>query len=451
MDGDGDAAKIGSRAWIDRHRAALVPAAHQYYDPPLVLVSGKDRMVTDADGRSYLDFYGGILTVSIGHQNPKVIEAVEQQVRLLTHTSTLYVSPPMVELAERLAQITPEPLQQTFFTTSGTEANETAIAMAQDATGQSEVIALRHSYSGRSQLAMNLTGQAPWRNTSTALPVRHAHNAYCYRCPFGKTPDKCGLECAQDLDEMIQTSTNGHPAAFIAEPVQGVGGFITPPPAYFQEAVGIARKYGALFISDEVQTGFGRTGRWFGIDHYGVTPDIMTFAKGLANGLPIGATITTRDIASRYRAPTISTFGGSPIPMRAALATLDVIEGDNLPARVHELGQQLRHGLDALADRYSVIGDVRGLGLMRAMEFVRRDKKPAPDLARAFLGRLRDRGLLVGLGGLWNNAVRIAPPMTVTRAEVGTALQAMAEAMEGLYRAEPDLKSVPDTRIQTSA
>jgi 4-aminobutyrate aminotransferase-like enzyme len=443
LDNDGSS----SAEWIERHRRYVAAAARPYYDPPLVLVSGEGRTVTDADGRTYLDFYGGILTVSVGHAHPKVVEAVAEQARRLTHTSTLYVSPPTVRLAERLAQLTPGSLRQTFFTTSGTEANETAVAMAQAATGASEIIALRHSYSGRSQLAMNLTGQAPWRRADSTFPVRHAHNAYCYRCPFGKTPDKCGLECAKDLDELIQTSTRGRVAALLAEPVQGVGGFITPPPAYFQEAVGIVRKYGGLFICDEVQTGFGRTGTWFGIEHYGVTPDIMTFAKGLANGLPIGATVTTPEIAEHYGGPTISTFGGSPIPMQAALATLDVIEQEDLPARARRLGALLAEGLDELADRYPVIGDVRGHGLMRALEFVRHDKAPAPDLAQAFLTGAKDRGLLVGLGGLWNNTVRIAPPLTVTEDEVRTALAAMGEVMAALYAREPALRSVPSTRI----
>jgi len=321
---DGPNAGISAQ-WIRRHRGVLVPAARQYYDPPLVLVSGQGRTVTDADGRSYLDFYGGILTVSIGHAHPKVAEAVEDQVRRLTPTSTLYVIPVTVELAERLGHLTPKPLTHTFFISSGTEANETAVAMAQDAPGGRENITLRHAYSGRSQLTRNLTGQASWRHASSSLPVRHAHNAYCYRCPFSRTSDRGGLECAKDLEELIQTSTDGHPAAFLAEPIRGVGGFITPPPAYFQEAARIVRDHGGLFIADEVQTGFGRTGRWFGIQHYDVIPDIMTLAKGMANGLPVGATVTTKEIAERYRAPTISTFGGSPIPMRAPLATLDVI------------------------------------------------------------------------------------------------------------------------------
>ncbi|MCY0877436.1 MAG: aspartate aminotransferase family protein [Firmicutes bacterium] len=435
---------------VEKQRQYLVPGVATYYQTPLVVTRGEGRYLYSEDGQRYLDFFGGILTVSIGHAHPAVTRAVVEQAHKLVHSSTLYVTEPMVRLAERLAAITPEPLKQSFFTTSGTEANETAIAMAQLATGRSEVIAFRHTYSGRSQMAMGLTGQADWKlaGAGMALPIRHAHNAYCYRCPFGKTPDRCGLECAQDLREFIRTSTSGRIAALIAEPIQGVGGFITPPAAFFQEAVGIAREFGALFIDDEVQTGFGRTGKPFGIDHYGVTPDIMTFAKGLANGLPIGATIATPEVAQHYRGPTISTFGGNPLSMQAALATLDVMETERLTENARVLGAFLREGLDALADRYPVIGDVRGKGLMQALEFVWRDKKPAPELAVAFLERTRERQLLVGKGGLYGNVIRIAPPMTVTKEEVVTALDAMQEAMAAIYRDFPEADAVTSTRIQ---
>ncbi|MCY0897801.1 MAG: aspartate aminotransferase family protein [Firmicutes bacterium] len=435
---------------VEKQRQYLVPGISTYYQDPLVITHGEGRHVYGDDGQRYLDFFGGILTVSIGHAHPAVTQAVTEQAAKLVHSSTLYVTEPMVRLAERLAAITPGPLKKSFFTTSGTEANETAITMAQLATGRSEVVAFRHSYSGRSQMAMGLTGQADWKlaGAGMALPIRHAHNAYCYRCPFGKTPDRCGLECAQDLREFIRTSTSGRIAALIAEPIQGVGGFITPPAAFFQEAVSIAREFGALFIDDEVQTGFGRTGKPFGIDHYGVTPDIMTFAKGLANGLPIGATIATDEVAEHYQGPTISTFGGNPLSMQAAMATLEVMEKEDLTENARVLGTYLRTGLEELADRYPVIGDVRGKGLMQGLEFVWRDKKPAPELARAFLERTRERSLLVGKGGLYGNVIRIAPPMTVTRDEVTTALTAMAEAMAAIYRDFPEAETVPSTRIQ---
>ncbi|PSR20828.1 MAG: aspartate aminotransferase family protein [Sulfobacillus acidophilus] len=433
----------------ERQKKYLVPGIGTNYKEPLVLTQGEGRYVQDASGHRYLDFFGGILTVSIGHAHPAVTAAVAEQAARLVHTSTLYLTEPMVDLAERLAHMTPGDITQSFFTTSGTEANETAITMAQLATGNQEVVALRHSYSGRSQVGMGLTGQSAWKlgGAGMSLPIRHAMNAYCYRCPFGKTPDSCGLECARDMDDFIRTSTSGRIAAFLAEPIQGVGGFITPPPEFFQETVAIARRYGALFIDDEVQTGFGRTGRPFGINHYGVEPDIMTFAKGLANGFPIGATVATATVASHYRGPTISTFGGNPISMRAALATLDVMEAENLTERAQTMGRILRDGLEELADRYPILGDVRGKGLMQALELVRHDKAPAPDLAAEFLERTRERSLLVGKGGLFGNVIRIAPPMTVVEGEVVESLRAMGDALAALYQEHPEVHDVKPTRL----
>ncbi len=436
--------------WVDKQKQYLAPAITTYYREPLVLASGQGRYVTDDSGHRYLDFFGGILTVSIGHAHPKVAAAVSDQVNQLVHTSTLYITQPMVTLAERLAQLTPGELEQSFFTTSGTEANETGIIMAQLATGNQEIVSLRHSYSGRSQVGMGLTGQADWKlaGSGMSLPIRHAQNAYCYRCPFGKTPDRCGLECARDLSEFIKTSTSGRIAAFLAEPIQGVGGFITPPPAFFQETVAIARQYGALFIDDEVQTGFGRTGKPFGISHYGVTPDIMTFAKGLANGLPIGATIATPAVARHYRGPTISTFGGNPLSMRAALATLEVMEEERLADNARLQGRLLRQGLESLSDQYPVLGDVRGKGLMQGIEVVRSGKLAAPDLAGEILERARANALLLGKGGLYGNVIRIAPALTVTTSEIREALDALAMVMKSLYQDHPDLKEISPTRVQ---
>lgn len=440
---------MSEESLIERQRRYLVPGVQPYYQKPLAIESASGRTVVDEEGNQYLDFFGGILTVSIGHSHPAVADAVSDQARKLVHSSTLYVTKPMVDVAQRLADITPGPVSQSFFTTSGTEANETAVTMAQLSTGSSDIIALRHSYSGRSQLGMGLTGQSSWKlgDGGRALPIHHAHNAYCYRCPFKRTPDTCGLECADDFEEFIQTSTSGHIAAYIAEPVQGVGGFITPPPAFLQKTVEVVRRLGGVFIDDEVQTGFGRTGRWFGIEHFGVTPDIMTFAKGMANGLPIGATITTAGIAESYKGPTISTFGGNPLSMRAALATLDVIGGEGLVQNSRERGRQLRDGLENLSDRFAVMGDVRGLGLMQGIELVRANKRPAPDLATKFIEYARRQGILVGKGGMYGNTIRVAPPMTVTREEVTQVLEGMAEVMRAIYQDEPELSQVTSSRI----
>ena len=428
---------------LSRQKKYLVPGVSTYYDEPIVMDHGEGCYLYDSDDRRYLDFFGGILTVSVGHAQPQVNAAISDQISKVTHISTLYLHQSMVDLAERLAHMTPGELTMSFFTASGTEADETAVAMARLATGAYDVIALRHSYSGRSALAMALTGQAPWRLGMSGAPgVTHAMNAYCYRCPFGKTPDNCGLECAKDMEETIRTSTSGRIAAVIAEPIQGVGGFITPPEDYFAEVARIVRKYGGLFIADEVQTGFGRTGKQFGIEHYGVEPDLMTFAKGLANGMPIGAVIATREVADAYRGPTISTFGGNPVAMRAALATLDVMSEQQLTDNARIQGQLLRAGLEELQLQYPVLGDVRGKGLMQGIEFVRANKEPAPDLVAEFFELTKAQGLLVGKGGLFGNTVRITPPLTVSSAQVKEALTIIRRALEKMYEAHSELGQV---------
>lgn len=438
-------ATTANAALAARQKQFLAPSVATYYEEPIAIDHGEGCYLFDVQGAKYLDFFGGILTVSVGHAHPRVNAAVVDQIQRFTHVSTLYVTQPMVDLAKRLADLTPGDLSSSFFTSSGTEANETAIAMARMATGHYEVVALRHSYSGRSALAMTLTGQSGWRLGMPGTPgVVHAMNAYCYRCPFGKTPDRCGLECAKDVEETIRTSTSGRVAALIAEPIQGVGGFITPPDAYFQEVAHIVRKYGGLFIADEVQTGFGRTGRAFGIDHSGVAPDLMTFAKGLANGHPIGATIATPRVAEKYAGSTISTFGGNPVSMRAALATLDVIDEEQLTENARVQGTLLREGLEELQRRYPMIGDVRGKGLMQGMEFVRDDKQPAPDLVRRFFEYTKANGLLIGKGGLYGNTVRIAPALNVTAAQVRDALDRMADALQRMVAEDKTLTNVSE-------
>ncbi|MEW6523064.1 MAG: aspartate aminotransferase family protein [Bacillota bacterium] len=411
-------------------QAFLFPNVRTYYRDPLVLVEGKGVRLRDADGREYLDLFAGILTVSVGHAHPDVTAAVIRQVQEVSHTSTCYLNEPMVLLAQRLAEITPGNLQKTFFTSSGTEAIETAIAAARAYTGRQEIIALRHSYHGRTSLALTLAGHAPWKTAHTQPGIVHAHNAYCYRCSFGLSYPGCGVACARDIEELIKTATSGSVAAFIAEPVQGMGGFVVPPPEYFQVAVDIVRKHGGLFISDEVQTGFGRTGdHLFGISHWGVEPDLMVFAKGLANGSPVGATIARPEVADACRWNSISTFGGNPVSMAAALATLEVIAGAGLPAHVSRMGALLRHGLGELQKRHSSIGEVRGRGLMIGVELVEEGKKPAPELAATLMERAREEGLLVGRGGLYGNVLRVTPPLTITEDEVGEALDKLGRAL----------------------
>src|ERR1700741_5064078 len=317
---------------VRKHKEYLWPAVTNFYEQPLVADHASMQYVWDVEGRKYLDFFGGILTVSVGHANPRITGPVKTQGDKRQHLSTLYPNEAIVALAEKVAQISPGTLQSSFFTNSGTEANEAAILLARMATGCYDVVALRHAYAGGSSLAKSVTAQAPWRKGGViSVGIAHAINPYCYRCPLGlKYPD-CEVACAKDVENLIQTGTSGNIAAFIAEPIQGVGGFITPPPEYFKIVSKAVKKYGGLFISDEVQTGWGRTGKkWFGIEHWEVTPDIITAAKGLAKAAPVGGTFTRPEIAASFRGLQISTFGGNPVTSVAAKATLDLIEEDNL-------------------------------------------------------------------------------------------------------------------------
>src|SRR6266581_1034283 len=366
------------------NREFLFPAIFHYYKQPLVVSHAKDQYVWDADGNQYLDFFGGIVTVSVGHCNETVNAKLRKQMGTLQHVSTVFANEPQAALAKKIASITPEgKLTKSFFTSSGTEANETAILAARCYTGSHEIVALRHSYHGRSAVAMAATGQATWRLGGAAPSgFVHALNAYCYRCPLGLTYPSCNVRCARDMEEMIRTSTSGRIAGFIAEPIQGIGGFITPPKEYFEIVAGIVRRFGGLFISDEVQTGWGRTGgKWFGIEHYGVTPDILTSAKGLANGSPVGLTVARPEVADGFKGASISTFGGNPVTATAAKAVVDFIDEHQLMINAAEVGAYLRSRLEEMKAKFPLIGDVRGMGLLQAIELVqdRESKKPAAD------------------------------------------------------------------------
>ncbi len=401
----------------------LFPAVFNYFSEPLVVTSAKDQFVYDIDGNKYLDFFGGIVTVGVGHCNEQVNAKVHAQMDKLQHVSTVFATEPQLQLAKRIAGITPGgALTKSFFTNSGTEANEVAILAARCYTGSHEVIALRHSYHGRSALAMAATGQSTWRLGGAAPSgFVHAHNAYCYRCPFGLTYPTCNVQCARDTEELVRTATSGRVAAFIAEPIQGVGGFITPPKEYFEIVAGIIRKAGGLFISDEVQTGWGRTGgKWFGIEHWGVTPDIMTGAKSLGNGMPIGMTVARPEVADGLRGVTISTFGGSPVTTTAAKAVIDYIDEQNLMINCAEVGAYLRNKLEEMKSKFPLIGDVRGMGLMQTIELVedRETKVPAAAATNAVMEAARDNRLLVGKGGTYGNCVRISPPMNISKSDV---------------------------------
>jgi 4-aminobutyrate aminotransferase-like enzyme len=421
---------------VRKHKEYLWPAVTNYYQKPLVADHASMQYLWDLEGKKYLDFFGGIVTIGLGHCNPKITSKIKAQVDKLQHTSTLFPNEAIVALAEKLAQITPGNLQKSFFSNSGTEANEAAILLARMAGPSYDIVALRHAYAGGSTQAKGVTAQAAWRKAGViSVGISHAINPYCYRCPLGlKYPD-CGVACANDVENLIQTGTSGSIAAFIAEPIQGVGGFITPPPEYFKIVFKIVKKYGGLFIADEVQTGFGRTGRkWFGIEQWEVTPDIITCAKSMGNGVPVGATITTSELAGKFQGLTIATFGGNPVTSVAARAVIEVIEEENLLENTYVVGGYFRKKLEELQAKHPLIGDVRGMGMMQALELVkdRQTKEPAPEATTQLLERARDNGLLIGKGGLYGNVIRMAPPMNISKADVDEGIRLLDKSFSDL-------------------
>ncbi|HEX8635768.1 MAG TPA: aspartate aminotransferase family protein [Pyrinomonadaceae bacterium] len=418
---------------VRKHKEFLFPAVATYYQEPVALVRGEGQYVWDDRGTRYLDCFGGVLTVSVGHANPQVNAAIIEQVKTLSHTSTLYANKPQGDLAEKLHQITPGRLKKSFFTNSGTEADDTAITAAKIHTGRHEIVVLRHSYSGRSATALSAIGHSTWRPLPAQVAgIVHARAPYCYRCPLKLSYPQCGLACAEDIKDVIETTTTGQIAAFMAEPILGVGGFIVPPAGYFERAVEITRQHGGLFIADEVQTGWGRTGdKWFGIEHWDVEPDIITSAKGMGNGVPIGMTIATSEVADSFPGLTFSTFGGNPVSMAAALAVIKVIEDDNLRANAATVGAYFRERLEELKTRYPVIGDVRGMGLMQGLELVkdRETKEPDPQSVLRVFEETKRRGVLIGKGGLYGNVIRTGLMLNSTKDTVDE----LVEALDGAF------------------
>ena len=417
---------------IEKHQKYIFPCVVNYFTEPLVADHAQGHYLWDLEGKRYLDFFGGILTIGVGHCHPKVTGKIKAQVDRMQHTSTVYPNEHIVGLAEKLAQITPGKIEKSFFTSSGTEANEAAVLLARMATGAFDVVALRHGYSGHSSLAKSLTAQAAWRAGGVvSVGISHAINPYCYRCPLKLTYPSCDVACAQDVEEVIRTTTSGRIAAFLGETIQGVGGFITPPKEYFKIVFSIVKNYGGLFIADEVQTGFGRTGKkWFGIEHWEVEPDIITTAKAMGNGVPIGATLARTEVADAFKGLTIATFGGNPVSSVAARAVIEVIEEENLLENCHTVGAYFRQHLEKLKEKHPVVGDVRGMGLMQGLELVkdRKTKEPAPEVANQIMELCRTNGLLVGKGGLFANVLRISPPLTIGKAEADEAVRILDKA-----------------------
>jgi 4-aminobutyrate aminotransferase len=418
---------------LARHRAVLPRWMALYYDEPIELVRGEGRHVWDAEGNRYLDLFGGILTTMTAHALPEVVEAVREQAGRILHSSTLYLIRAQVELAEEIARLAPIPDAKVFFTTSGTEANEAALLIASTVRRSNQVLAVRNSYHGRSFATMAVTGNRSWSASNLSpVDVKYVHGGYRLRSPFRALDDAAfTAACVDDLRDVIITQTAGDVACMIAEPIQGVGGFATPPDGFFGEMKAVLDEHGILFIADEVQTGWGRTGEHFwGIEAHGVVPDMMTFAKGLGNGLTIAGVIARGDLMDSIGANSISTFGGNPLSTAGALANLRHLVANDLQANAAKVGGAMLERLGADAADWPAVAEVRGKGLMIGIELVRPGTLE-PDAAAAgrVLEATRRAGVLVGKGGLHGNVLRIAPPLTITPDEAEEGLAVLSAAL----------------------
>ncbi len=421
---------------LKRHKAVLPEWVSLYYDEPMEISHGEGFRVWDSEGNEYLDFFGGIVTTISGHNIPKIVEAVREQAGKVLHSSTLYLIENQVKLAEKLVELSPiGGDQKVFFVSSGSEANEAALLFATQYRRSSEIIALRGSYHGGSFGTMGITGQGSWRPTSrSALDVSYAmppHHAYSSLYGRYDKDVEFALACAEDLRNVIKTATTGHAAAFIAEPIQGVGGFIELPPEYIARVKEILDESGILYISDEVQTAFGRTGSHFwGIGESGIEPDLITMAKGLGNGLAIGAVMGRADIIDSISGNLhVSTFGGNHVSAAGALANLEFVLENELQKNADEVGGYLKDRLVAMAAKSPIVGEVRGRGLMLALEMVGPGGEPDPAAAVRFMQACRERGVLVGKGGIGANAIRISPPLIITREAAKQAADVFEESL----------------------
>jgi len=421
---------------LERHRAVLPNWLSLYYDPPISFDHGEGRHVFDVEGTRYLDFFGGILTTSLGYNIPEITEAVRAQAPKTFHTSTLYLSEPMIELAELIAGLSGIPDAKVFFTTSGTEANDAALLLATVSRRSNQILALRNSYHGRSFTTIAITAQRSWSPTSVSgLSVNYVHGGYRLRSPFRDLDDEAYTEaCVADLNQVFDMMTSGDVAAMIAEPIQGVGGFATPPDGFFGAMKKELDNRGVLFISDEVQTGWGRTGENFwGYQAHGMTPDILTFAKGVGNGLALGGVVASAELMDSLPGNSISTFGGNPMSSVGALATIRYMLEHDTQGHALAMGERLAGHLRPAVEASAVVAELRGKGLMLAIETVQAGSlEPDSGVAGRIMEQARAAGLLIGKGGLYGNVLRIAPPMTVTEAEIDEAADVLVRIIEGL-------------------
>jgi len=430
-----DERKLTTREVIELQEKYLMKSVEAWNDK--VFVEGHGAVVTDLEGQQYLDCFSGVSALNVGHTHPRVVQAVCDQMGKLTHMSTLYRTVPMPLLAKRLSELSPmdRGKAKVFFCNSGTEANEHALTLARVATGKFELLGLQNGFYGRGGFTMSLTGLGSWRaGLGPFMPgTLHLPGYHCYRCSLGhKDPEKCGTACARYLEVLLKSQTCKRVAAVIVETIQGIGGIVAAPPDYFQVLKPILDENQILLIVDEVQTGFGRTGKWFGIEHYGVQPDVLTMAKALGGGLPIGAVMARAEVADSFPGPDFSTFGGNPVSCRAALACIEVIEEEKLMDNAREVGRFLKEGLSKLSRKHPFLDDVQGEGLMIGAEIVSDKKTRAPagnEVLTTILDEALKQNVLIGRGGFYYNRIRFQPPLCISREQAGKVLEVFERAL----------------------
>jgi 4-aminobutyrate aminotransferase len=419
---------------LARHRRVLPNWMVLYYKEPIAIVEGDGRRVKDAEGREYLDFFGGILTTMTGYNVPEVVSAIKAQADKMLHTSTLYLIESQIELAEKIAELSGIPDAKVFFTNSGTEANDAALMIATQYRRSNQVLAVRGSYHGKSHSTVAITGQRNWSATSLyPFNVTYIQGGGKLRSPFGSLPDDQFIEaCVADLEELLAVATAGDVACLIVEPIQGVAGFVTPPDGFFKAVKGVTDRYGILFIADEVQTGWGRTGEHFwGYQAHDLVPDLLTFAKGLGNGIALAGLVARAEVMDSLPANSISTFGGNPLSTTAGLANLEFLLEHDLQTNAYKVGNYLRERIEDVTDDLEQVAEVRGKGLMIGIELVAAGSiSPDPEAAARVMEETKAEGLLVGKGGMYGNVIRIAPALSITEAEADEGVAKLKSALD---------------------
>jgi 4-aminobutyrate aminotransferase-like enzyme len=421
------------QAIIEKKKKYLIPCVYHFYKNPPHIVRGQGMYVYDSHGKQYLDFHSGVSVNALGHCHPEITDEICEQVKTLQHTSTIYLTEPIVNLAEKLSQVLPGEICRTFFCCSGSEANEGAALLASLYTGKNEFLSLQNSLHGRTKLGMSLTGLSFWRTDPNPVNgITHVPAPTCYKCPFCQTYNQCEFQCVKAVEQAILTSTSGKPGAMFVEPIQGNGGIQVPPPEYYTKLKQVLDKFQMLLIADEVQTGFGRTGKMFAMENWNVIPDIITGGKALGGGTPIGYFSTTEKIAQSYTRPGASTFGGNPVTAKAGLTFLKILKREGLVEHSEKLGRQLMNYLQTFSGKYPFIADIRGKGLMIGVELNSTEKMDAPVMTDTVLEMMKDSGILLGKTGQNRNVLTFMPPLIVEEEQISRVADELGKVFDNI-------------------